>query len=175
MVSLIKKMFFVLFIMLSFNVTANAPDTGWVMERDEANTIDWMVDASYGKKLSRNKAAKILQQVNIMSNQKLLDRNMVLAVMATESGFRQNVRSSGNAKGLMQVIEYWHRDKIKGRNIYALDVNIDVGTSILAEYRHRAKGDERRALKMYRGWVDTKRYIRKIESKKEVLDFIALS
>jgi soluble lytic murein transglycosylase-like protein len=79
---------------------------------------------------------------------------LVLAVIEKESGLDPKARSSYGAVGLMQVVPRYHLDKIRsagGGGAYDPDVNIRVGTAILADYRRANRGDIGGALLQYSG------------------------
>lgn len=83
-----------------------------------------------------------------------LDPYLILAVMATESSFNPRAESRVGAQGLMQVHTRVHKNRFKPygstKMVWQPRVNIQVGTSILADYIKRY-GSERRALKAYVG------------------------
>ena len=58
---------------------------------------------------------------------------LLIGLIATESAFRRLAVSKEGAAGYTQVLAKHHRDKIKGRNIFRTDVNIEVGTIILSD------------------------------------------
>lgn len=66
---------------------------------------------------------------NVFPSKKLL-----LAVMAVESSYRPSITNDHGASGLMQVIPKYHREKIGGRSIHDIRVNVEVGAKILREY-----------------------------------------
>lgn len=66
---------------------------------------------------------------NVFPSKKLL-----LAVMAVESSYRPSITNDHGASGLMQVIPKYHREKIGGRSILDIRVNVEVGAKILREY-----------------------------------------
>ena len=80
-----------------------------------------------------------------------VDPFLILAVMKKESGFRVKATSSEGAKGPMQVIAFWHKEKIRGRNLQNIDTGVDVGTMVLAEYLEENNGNTFKALKKYSG------------------------
>jgi len=55
-------------------------------------------------------------------------------MMRNESGFESTAKSKQGAKGLMQVMPKYHREKISSRNPYDVVVSIDVGARVLREY-----------------------------------------
>ena len=81
-----------------------------------------------------------------------IDPKLMLALVATESSFNPKSLSTTGAKGYTQVIPRWHRDKIKGRDIWDISVNIEVGVKVLKECFRRNK-TEYSALACYNGAV----------------------
>ena len=106
-----------------------------------------------------------------------VDPLLVLAVMAVESRFDPHARSGYGAKGLMQVVPRFHREKLvdHGGEAALVDprVNALVGTQILKEYLGRA-GGVRAGLQRYAGWDDEEqRYSRKVLAEKQRLQRVA--
>ena len=102
-----------------------------------------------------------------------VDPLLVLAVMAVESRFDPHARSGYGAKGLMQVVPRFHREKLAdhGGEAALADprVNALVGTQILKEYLGRSRG-VRAGLQRYAGWDDDEqRYSRKVLAEKQRL------
>jgi soluble lytic murein transglycosylase-like protein len=75
-------------------------------------------------------------------------------VLLVESGGRPRATSPVGARGLMQVMPV-HQGRWIGcsGDLYDIDQNLCYGTSILAWYYQRFRGDERRALLGYNGCV----------------------
>ena len=107
-----------------------------------------------------------------------VDPLLVLAVMSVESRFDPAARSGFGARGLMQIVPRFHRDKLAehGGERAILDprVNVLVGTQILKDYL-RQNGSLQAGLQRYAGWQDDeeKRYARKVISEKERLRRVA--
>lgn len=103
-----------------------------------------------------------------------LDPLLVLAVMGVESSFNPAARSGFGARGLMQVVPRFHREKLAehGGEAALADprVNVLVGTQILKEYLRQA-GDLRAGLQRYAGSQDDeeRRYSRKVINEQERL------
>ena len=76
--------------------------------------------------------------------------HLLLAVIAVESSFVPNARSSHGAVGLTQVLPKYHKDKIKGRNLEKPEVAIEVGAIVLGNCLERWKQQDR-ALRCYSG------------------------
>lgn len=91
-----------------------------------------------------------------------LDPLFILAIIGPESTYNAKARSREGARGLMQVIPKWHRDKIKGRSITRIETNIEVGTQVFADCLTRKKGYIKKALSCYSS--NARNYSAKIKS-----------
>ncbi len=85
-----------------------------------------------------------------------VDPLLILAVMAVESSFNPIAESVMGAKGLMQIIPEYHRDKLKsahGTDLNVLDpeTNILAGAKVLREYATKTGEDLAAALRLYGG------------------------
>jgi soluble lytic murein transglycosylase-like protein len=84
-----------------------------------------------------------------------LQPELLLAIMAVESTFRENAVSSAGALGIMQVLPRAHPEKISQiggvEALFDPRKNIATGTLILQEYLQLSRGDLRRALLRYNG------------------------
>lgn len=73
-----------------------------------------------------------------------LDPLLIIAVIAIESRFNPFAESVVGAQGLMQVVPYWHQDKIpEGRGaltIFDPETNVQVGAMILGDSIRRMGG-----------------------------------
>jgi soluble lytic murein transglycosylase-like protein len=103
----------------------------------------------------------IVERVQYYSALYSVSERLVWRVMQVESSFNPKARSRTGARGLMQIMPYWHKDKIEGRQIDDIDTNIDVGVQILREYMGRYRS-EPRALQAYVGSPNTTRYTRAV-------------
>lgn len=112
--------------------------------------VGWVSKNSHSK-ISETKATQIVDYAYEYAVEHALDPLLILSVMKNESGFREKVRSSEGATGLMQVIPKWHRKKINGRDPTVMAVSIDVGAQILREYLSMVNNDVRKALNKYSG------------------------
>lgn len=113
------------------------------------------------------------EQVERYSEEFGVDKDLVYAVIKTESGFREDVESYAGAIGLMQLMPEtfeWLQDKLDGEVIYnadslrTADVNIRYGTYFLS-YLIDLYGDEDTACAAYNAgmsnveeWLDDSRY-----------------
>lgn len=84
-----------------------------------------------------------------------LTPELVLAVIAVESGFQADARSSQGAQGLMQIIARYHPETISeigGRGaLMTPEKNIQAGTKILVQYLNDSDGNLIKALGRYNG------------------------
>ncbi len=103
-----------------------------------------------------------------------LDPLVVLAIVATESGYNPIAESVVGAKGLMQILAKFHADKLApfgGEDaLFEPEVNIHVGSQILRDYLRRY-GDLEIALQVYAGALDDAdaRYARKVFAERDRL------
>jgi soluble lytic murein transglycosylase-like protein len=84
---------------------------------------------------------------------------LVLAVIDVESAFDPFAVSYAGAVGLMQVMPFWPSQLgLQTKDLLDVELNIRMGTSILAYYMERERGDYRRALARYNGSVGRRAY-----------------
>jgi soluble lytic murein transglycosylase-like protein len=99
-------------------------------------------------------ASRMVSAANRVARQLGLDPFLVLAVISVESRFNPIAESVMGAKGLMQIIPKYHRDKLDelGGEGAVLDpeTNIEVGARILQEYVYRT-GSLEAGLQLYNG------------------------
>ena len=100
-------------------------------------------------------AQRILRAVHCETSKQTMLRDrpqLVLAVIDVESAFDPFAVSSAGAVGMMQVMPFWPRELgLTKRDLLDVEMNIRMGTSILAYYLERERGDYRRALARYNG------------------------
>jgi soluble lytic murein transglycosylase-like protein len=102
-------------------------------------------------KLSEHQANVIVTSAISSGNKLKIDPTLVLAVAEVESEFNPKAKSdSSSAYGLMQVIPYWHKEKIRNRDMRQAKDQIVVGAEVLAEYIESG-GSVKAALKLYSG------------------------
>ena len=109
------------------------------------------------KNISSSLIKVIADQVMIEKKKKGIDPAITLGIIKAESNYRTTAKSGYGAKGLMQVVPRWHRDKIKGRNVYDPRTNIEVGTQVLYDCLNKRRGNLNAALNCYSGGAG-KRY-----------------
>jgi len=107
-------------------------------------------------------AERILRAVSCEANKHtmLSDRpQLVLAVIDVESAFDPFAVSYAGAVGLMQVMPFWPTELgLTRKDLIDVELNIRMGTSILAYYLERERGDYRRALGRYNGSLGRREY-----------------
>jgi hypothetical protein len=112
-------------------------------------------------KVSENKASVIVSEAFNHGVKQGLQPELILAIIAVESKFKEKAISPKGARGLMQVLASAHPKKIKSiggtRALYDAKKNISVGTRILAQYKDLSKGNIRRTLLRYNGSLGNNR------------------
>lgn len=107
-------------------------------------------------------AQRILRAVHCESSKQTMLRDrpqLVLAVIDVESSFNPFAVSSAGAVGMMQVMPFWPRELgLTTRDLLDVEMNIRMGTSILAYYLESERGDYRRALARYNGSLGRRSY-----------------
>ena len=107
-------------------------------------------------------ARRILEAVHCESSKHDMLRerpHLVLAVIDVESAFDPFAVSYAGAIGLMQVMPFWPNELgLETQDLIDVELNVRMGTSILAYYLEREKGDYRRALGRYNGSLGRRTY-----------------
>lgn len=107
-------------------------------------------------------ARRILEAVHCESSKHVMLRDrphLVLAVIDVESAFDPFAVSYAGAVGLMQVMPFWPNELgLETPDLIDVELNIRMGTSILAYYLERENGDYRRALGRYNGSLGRRTY-----------------
>jgi soluble lytic murein transglycosylase-like protein len=106
-------------------------------------------------KISESKAAMIVSEAFRNGLKQGLQPELILAVIAVESKFKEKAVSPAGARGLMQVLASAHSKKVKKIGglpaLYDPRKNISLGTHILAQYKDVSNGNIRRTLLRYNG------------------------
>lgn len=121
---------------------------------------DWIVEHTKGK-VPYAQAVKIVKAVHRYSHKHQVNPDVVFKIIQTESSYNPKARG-GSSVGLMQIIPRWHKDKIKGRNLYNVDTNVEVGVKILKEHLEKTGGNVRKALWRYNASSKKKQYAYKV-------------
>lgn len=103
------------------------------------------------KKLSTANAEKIVDSAYLYANQANLEPLLVLGMIKAESRYNPTAHNYYGAKGLMQVVPRFHKDKLKGRNPYDIETNVEVGTLILSNCLKKHSHNLSKALHCYSG------------------------
>lgn len=126
-----------------------------VLEYAKFFATHWV--SSLNTKASEADVVRIVEVAFEQGVKHRIDPLLILSIIKKESTFNKNARNKRSpASGLMQIIPYWHRDKIAGRNIFKVSVNIEVGTKTLRDCLDRNSQDVNRALRCYSGNGDKK-------------------
>jgi len=131
--------------------------------------VAWVTKNSH-RSVDERKSRLIVADAFELAELHKLDAALVLAVMRVESNFDANARHA-SSRGLMQVIPYWHRDKIGKRDVMNPRVNAEVGTKILSDCSIRAKGSLLRTLSCYSGGGGQKYYQKVVNRQREILAY----
>lgn len=120
--------------------------------QDEVERLTRHIDRTW--KTGRPPARRIVQAAFSQGRRHGVSPTLILAIVAKESSFRPAVRNGYGAQGLMQVVPRFHPEKMRGlhrRALFAPEVNIQVGTQVLAQYLQRHDGRLDAALRTYSG------------------------
>ena len=118
---------------------------------------------------------QVVQAAYAAADQVGLDPLLLLAVAAVESSFNPLAESGMGAKGLMQIIPKWHREKLRvvggDEALFDPEANILLGARILKEYVHRT-GTLEAGLQFYNGafFDSTAQYARKVLAERARLE-----
>ncbi len=97
----------------------------------------------------------VAEAIHLASQHKDIDPELILAVIAVESTFRAKAVSRAGARGLMQIMPRYHREKINAIGgtpvLFNPTKNMHVGTQILNEYLALSRGNLNNALLRYNG------------------------
>lgn len=154
---------FISFILAMLPAVANPVgylDNQLIIQTEKQAIVQWIEDTTRGK-VSEHKAKKIVDNVYAYAEKHEVDPVLVLAMMKNESTFNEKAVSREGARGLLQVIPKYHKDKLKGRNPHDVVVSIDAGIQVLKEYLADNGNNVRHALHKYSGGGG-QRYIKKI-------------
>lgn len=111
-------------------------------------------------RVSDDKAQQIVAEAIRNGKMHQVDPELILAIIAVESTFKERAVSRVGARGLMQVMPSAHGRKIReiggSHALFDPTKNIHVGSRILANYLDDHSGDLRRALLNYNGSLGTR-------------------
>lgn len=122
-------------------------------EQRKINRLSGHIQRKY--RVPRAKAQHIVREAIHNAKQHQLDPELLLAIIAIESTFRERAVSRVGARGLMQVMPRSHASKVReiggSHQLFDPAKNIHVGSRILANYLNAQSGNLRRALLKYNG------------------------
>lgn len=103
-------------------------------------------------RVARQEGTLIARAVISAANEYAMSPVLLLAVIATESGFDRQAVSVAGAQGLMQILPTAHPQVFaSGNDLTEPAENVRIGSSILREYLDASGGDLSVALKRYSG------------------------
>ncbi|HRD66921.1 MAG TPA: lytic transglycosylase domain-containing protein [Candidatus Competibacter sp.] len=121
--------------------------------QNKAINLSQHIQRKYG--VPEYKATQIVQEAMDNGDRHQLEPELILAIIAVESTFKERAVSRVGARGLMQVMPGPHRSKIRdiggSRALFDPAKNIHIGSRILAGYLDTHSGNLRRALLNYNG------------------------
>lgn len=112
--------------------------------------VNWVVSATK-EAVTPAQASRIVSSTMATAKRQQIDPLLILSVIFAESRFNVRAASRYGARGLMQVVPRWHRDKINKRNINDVQTNVEVGTQILEDCLVKHNDNLRKALRCYSG------------------------
>lgn len=139
-----------------------------VVARHNAEKAGRLADYIQKKfQVAESKAAAIVKEAMQNGQTHGLQPELILAIIAIESTFRERAVSPVGARGLMQVMARYHPQKVKAIGgadaLFDPRKNIHTGSQILVDYLDLSQGDLRQALLRYNGSLGTRsRYADKV-------------
>lgn len=109
------------------------------------------INTSTKNKVSRDTASHYVVEAYSAAQKYGIDPLLLLAVMKAESNYQTGAVSPYGARGLMQIVPRYHRDKVNRQNAHDYRVNIAAGAQIIAEYLQAHKEDFFKAIRQYSG------------------------
>lgn len=107
-------------------------DKDYIYEEYKKDQLSQAIVKLY-KHISVKEALEVVNYVFKYSEIYGVDPSLLIGVIASESSFKRKAVSKEGAAGYTQVLAKYHKDKLKGRNIFHPGVNIEVGTIILSD------------------------------------------
>lgn len=132
----------------------------WVCLSAQAFSPEWITHETRGR-VKYSEASKIVSLVHRFAFEYGVDPALVFRIIRVESNYNRRAISHCNARGLMQVVPRWHREKIQNRDLYDPSVAVEVGVRVISEYIEKY-GSEELALRAYYGDHRSGAYPKKI-------------
>lgn len=118
--------------------------------------------------IQEQEAKKVVALVNYYSEEFDVSPTVALAMIGTESSFKRTARSATGA-GYTQVYPKYHQDKIRKRDIFKTQVNIEVGMKILSDCKKK-RGSYQQTMACYNGAISKEKariYYKKIRDQEK--------
>lgn len=96
-------------------------------------------------------AVNVVEYVYEYSEAYGLQPSLLFGLIAAESAYKRRAVSKEGAAGYTQVLAKYHKDKLKGRNVFRTKVNIEIGARIFSECMTKSNGNINKALGCYNG------------------------
>lgn len=116
------------------------------------------IQRKYG--VPEHKATQIVREAVHNGDRHRVEPELILAIIAVESTFKERAVSRVGARGLMQVMPGSHKGKIReiggSHALFDPAKNIHTGSRILVDYLNAHSGNLRRALLSYNGSLGTR-------------------
>ncbi len=151
------KLIFLYCCLFSANVFADTLDKFIRSLNEQEITASWVAENS-SINLTQQQAKSIVGHTYAHSISNDINPKTFTALIKVESGFNKLAKSNHNAKGLAQVIEKYHKQKIKKRSLFNPEVSVEVGTLVLKDCLVQHKNNEIKALSCYNGSKNTVYY-----------------
>lgn len=133
--------------------TADHSTTATPAEQRKVTRLSGHIQNKY--QISEAKARHIVSEAIRNAERHRLEPELILAVIAVESTFKERAVSRVGARGLMQVMPRPHADKVQeiggSHQLFDPAKNIHIGSRILVKYLDVHSGNLRRALLSYNG------------------------
>lgn len=129
------------------------------------------------KHTSYHEALDIVQTVYEMASKHSFKPILFLGLIAAESSFKRKAKSNHGAIGYTQVVPKWHKDKIRNRDLFNTQVNLEVGALVLKGCLDKHNQVVKKALHCYNGALTLakqQQYVRKVTTRQQELTAHAL-
>lgn len=110
-----------------------------------------MISQETKDKIEAKSIIRIVNAVFKEATKHKLDPFLILGMIKGESTFNPKAKNKSGAKGLMQVIPRYHRDKIRGRDIMQIETNVEVGVQVYVDCLNNNNGNMKKASRCYSG------------------------
>lgn len=140
-------------------IPADAASAAASVQQRRMARLTGFIQSQY--KIPQHKSQQIVAAAIRSGETHRVEPELILAIIAVESTFRERAVSRVGARGLMQVMPGSHSGKVRqigGRHaLFDPDKNIHTGAWILADYLDNQSGNLRRALLRYNGSLHLRR------------------